>query len=57
VFNVIFLLSLLTLLQLTNIDAKPNTLKAMVENTIAFFYPGDSSTADRAPQMLDGLPT
>jgi uncharacterized protein Smg (DUF494 family) len=29
----------------------------MVGNTIAFFYPGDSSTASRAHQMLDNLPT
>jgi hypothetical protein len=29
----------------------------MVENTIALFYPSDSSTAARVPQMLDSLLT
>jgi hypothetical protein len=29
----------------------------MVENAMAFFYSGDSSTIARVPQMLDGLPT
>jgi hypothetical protein len=29
----------------------------MVDNVIAFFYPGESSTGTRAPQMLDSLPT
>jgi hypothetical protein len=29
----------------------------MVENTILFFYLGDSSTTARAPQMLDSLST
>jgi hypothetical protein len=28
----------------------------MVDNTIAFFYPGESSSNTRAPQMLDSLP-
>jgi hypothetical protein len=28
----------------------------MVENAIAFFYPVESSTGTRAPQMLDNLP-
>jgi hypothetical protein len=46
VFNVIFLLSLLTLLRLVEIDAELNALKEMVENVVAFFYPGDSSTTD-----------
>jgi hypothetical protein len=36
---------LLTLLRLTESDAELNALKAMVENSIAFFYQGDSSTA------------
>jgi hypothetical protein len=27
----------------------------MVENVIAFFYPGESSTGTRAPQMLENL--
>jgi hypothetical protein len=30
---------------------------AMVENAIAFFYPGESSTGTCAPQMLGSLPT
>jgi hypothetical protein len=55
--SVVFLLSLLTPLWLTEINAELNTLKAMVENVVAFFYLGDSSTAVRAPQMLDNLPT
>jgi hypothetical protein len=29
----------------------------MVENVIVFFYPSESSTGTRAPQMLDSLPT
>jgi hypothetical protein len=29
----------------------------MVENAIAFFYPGESSTRTCAPQMLDNLRT
>jgi hypothetical protein len=29
----------------------------MVENVVVFFYPDDSSTIARAPQILDGLPT
>jgi hypothetical protein len=29
----------------------------MVDNAIAFFYPGESSTRMCAPQMLDSLPT
>jgi hypothetical protein len=28
----------------------------MVDNTIAFFYPSESSSDTRAPQMLDSLP-
>jgi hypothetical protein len=29
----------------------------MVGNTVAFFYPSESSSEARAPQMLDNLPT
>jgi hypothetical protein len=29
----------------------------MVDNAMAFFYPGESSSRTRAPQMLDSLPT
>jgi hypothetical protein len=29
----------------------------MVENSIALFYPGESSAEMRAPQMLDSLPS
>jgi hypothetical protein len=29
----------------------------MVNNTVAFFYPGESSSNARAPQMLDSLPS
>jgi hypothetical protein len=45
----------LTLLRLVESDAELNALKQMVENIVAFFYPGDSSTDARAPQLLDGL--
>jgi hypothetical protein len=38
------------------LDAELNALKAMVNNVIAFFYPGESSFEAR-PQMLDSLPT
>jgi hypothetical protein len=30
-------------------DAKLNSLKAMVDNTIAFFYPGELSTEALTP--------
>jgi hypothetical protein len=39
------------------LDAELNTLKAMVDNVVAFFYPGESSSGTRAPQMLDSLST
>jgi hypothetical protein len=29
----------------------------MVDNAVAFVYPGESSSGTRAPQMLDSLPT
>jgi hypothetical protein len=29
----------------------------MVDNTVAFFCPGESSSRTQAPQMLDSLPT
>jgi hypothetical protein len=32
-------------------------LKAIVENMIAFFYPGKSCTGTHAPQMRDSLPS
>jgi hypothetical protein len=35
--NVVFLVSLLTLLQLAESNAEVNALKAMVENAVAFF--------------------
>jgi hypothetical protein len=35
----------LTPLRLTTSDDELNGLKEMVENVVAFFYPGDSSTA------------
>jgi hypothetical protein len=28
----------------------------MVDNAVSFFYPGESSSAIRKPQMLDSLP-
>jgi hypothetical protein len=46
---------LLTPLRLTESNAKLNALKAMVNNAVAFFYPGDSSFDAHAPQMLDCL--
>jgi hypothetical protein len=39
------------------LDAELNTLKAMVDNVIAFFYLGESFSRSHAPQMLDCLPT
>jgi hypothetical protein len=47
----------LTLFWLAESDAELNTLKAMVENAITFFYLNDSSTTTRAPQMLYSLLT
>jgi hypothetical protein len=38
-------------------DAELNTLKVMVDNAIAFFHPGKSSSGSHSPQMLDSLPT
>jgi hypothetical protein len=32
------------MLRLTEMDAELNTFKVMVENIVAIFYPGDSST-------------
>jgi hypothetical protein len=29
----------------------------MVDNTVAYFYPDDTASADRAPPLLDRLPT
>jgi hypothetical protein len=46
---------LLSPLRLTESNAKLNALKAMVNNVVAFFYPGDSSFDAHAPQMLDCL--
>jgi hypothetical protein len=43
--------------QLTESDAELKTLKAMVNNVVAFFYLGQSSSNARAPQMLDNLPS
>jgi hypothetical protein len=48
---------LLTPLQLAESDTELNALKTMVNNTVTFFYPGESSSNVRAPQMLDSLPT
>jgi hypothetical protein len=47
----------LTSLRLAESDVELNALKALVENAIAFFYPGESSAGMHAPQMLDSLPT
>jgi hypothetical protein len=46
---------LLSPLRLTESNAKLNALKAMVNNAVAFFYPGDSSFDAHTPQMLDCL--
>jgi hypothetical protein len=48
---------LLSPLRLTESDAKLNVQKAMVNNVVAFFYPGESSSNARAPQMLDSMPS
>jgi hypothetical protein len=47
---------LMTPLQLAESDAELNALKVMVDNVVAFFYPGESSSEVCAPQMLDRLP-
>jgi hypothetical protein len=44
-------------MSLTDMEAKLQTLKAEVENMIAYFYPQDSNTAPRAAKLLDILPT
>jgi hypothetical protein len=48
---------LLSPLRLVESDVQLNALKAMVNNAVAFFYPGESSSNARTPQMLDYLPT
>jgi hypothetical protein len=53
-YPLIFLL--LTPFWLTELDAELNALKAMVDNAVAFFYPGESSSKACTPQMLDSLP-
>jgi hypothetical protein len=47
---------LLSPLRLAKSDTELNALKAMVNNVISFFYPGESSSASHTPQMLDNLP-
>jgi hypothetical protein len=47
----------LTSLWLIESDAKINALKVMVDNVVTLFYPCESSSRTRAPQMLDSLPT
>jgi hypothetical protein len=44
-------------LRLIESDAELNVLKAVVNNVVAFFYPGESSFYARGPQMLDSLPS
>jgi hypothetical protein len=53
----LLLLLLLTPPRLVKADVKLNDLKVMVENTVTLFYPGDPSTAARAPRMLNDLLT
>jgi hypothetical protein len=48
---------LLSPLRLAESNVELNALKAMVNNTVAFFYPDESSSNARAPQMLDSLPS
>jgi hypothetical protein len=45
---------LLTPLQLVESDAELNALNAMVDNVVAYFYPGGFSNVC-APQMLDNM--
>jgi hypothetical protein len=40
---------LLSPLRLAESDAELNALKAMVNNAVAFFYPGESSSNVHAP--------
>jgi hypothetical protein len=54
-FHYPWITSLLTLLRLIELDAELNALKAMVDNVVPFFYPGESSSATRTPQVLDSL--
>jgi hypothetical protein len=39
------------------LDAELNALKAVVDNAIAFFYPGESYSGSHPPLMLDILLT
>jgi hypothetical protein len=42
---------------LAETEAELQTLMAMVENAVAYFYPDDPASVTRAPVLLDGLPT
>jgi hypothetical protein len=42
---------------LVAVEVELKTLKAIAENVIEYFYPQDSDTVRRAPEMLDLLPT
>jgi hypothetical protein len=41
----------------TDVEVELHTLKVMAENMVAYFYPQDSNTAPRAPELLDMLLT
>jgi hypothetical protein len=40
-----------------DIEAELQTLKAMAENVVVYFYPQDSDTASRTPELMDMLLT
>jgi hypothetical protein len=40
-----------------DMEAELQTLKVIAENVVAYFYPQDSDTVSRAPELLDVLPT
>jgi hypothetical protein len=52
-----YLIFLLISLRLVEINAEHKTLKALVENAVAFFHPDDPSLAAQAQQLVDGLST
>jgi hypothetical protein len=42
---------------LASAEAELRTLKVIDENVVAYFYPQNSDTTSRAPELLDMLPT
>jgi hypothetical protein len=44
-------------MSLADVEGKLRTLKALAQNMVDYFYPQDSDTTPRAPELLDMLST